>query len=110
MAVATATDAFHSMRAMAQKGSIMIRACCPECRLRCSPAAAMYLDTCSSCGGPLQPVSSLRDLVGFRLVEQDALPPSATGAAAVAISVSYPGAPGATVTSRRRSADQATDR
>jgi hypothetical protein len=87
----------------------MIRACCPECRLRCSRAAAMYLETCTSCGGPLQPVSSLRDIVGFQLMRLDALPPADSQAAAVAISLPYPTAPRTTATGKQRPADEAWD-
>jgi hypothetical protein len=68
----------------------MIRACCPECRLRCSPAAAMYLEACPECGRPLQPLPGLRDLVGFRLLTPEALPPVVPESAAVAISLPLP--------------------
>jgi hypothetical protein len=68
----------------------MIRACCPECRLRCSPAAGMYLEACPECGHSLQPASGLRDVVGFRLLSLEALPPVAPESVAVAISLGLP--------------------
>lgn len=67
----------------------MICACCPSCRLRFSPAATMYLETCPECGQPTQPASSLQAVVGFRLTRLEALP-EAPGSAAAAVSITIP--------------------
>lgn len=68
----------------------MIRTGCPECRLRCSPAATMYLDACPGCGKPLQAMSKLQDVVGFRLIKLDAIPHDAPESAAAAVPVPIP--------------------
>jgi hypothetical protein len=65
----------------------MIRACCPECRLRFSPAASVYLDACPDCGRPPQALASLQHAVGFRLIKLDVFPNGAPESAAAAVSV-----------------------
>ena len=62
----------------------MICACCPDCRLRLSPAATVYLDACPECGRPPQTISSLEAVVGFRLITLEALPHVTKPAAAAA--------------------------
>jgi hypothetical protein len=51
----------------------MTHVCCPDCRLRFTPAAAGYLTACPQCGQPPQSMAGLEDVVGFRLftVEDD---------------------------------------
>lgn len=46
----------------------MIRACCPDCRLRFSPAATVYLDACPECGQSPTAAASPESVVGFRLI------------------------------------------
>jgi hypothetical protein len=54
----------------------MTHICCPSCQLRFSRAAAARLAVCPQCGAPPQPVASLKDVMGFRLLEfEDTLPP-----------------------------------
>lgn len=65
----------------------MICACCPECRLRCSREVSLYLDGCPACGQPLQLVSSLQEVVGFRLIELNGSPSASPAAAAAAIAL-----------------------
>lgn len=65
----------------------MIRTCCPECRLRFSSAATVYLDACPECGQPPQAVSTLQSVVGFRLIRLEAFPRVDPEAAAAAISM-----------------------
>lgn len=65
----------------------MIRVRCPKCRLRFSPAATVYLDTCPECGQPPQVMSSLEDVVDFRLIRLAAFPGADPEPSAVAISV-----------------------
>jgi len=64
-------------------------ACCPDCRLRFSPVATVYLETCTECGQPLQTVSSLEAVVGYRLVSPEALPHT-SGPAAGAVRLPIP--------------------
>lgn len=68
----------------------MIRTCCPECRLRCSPAAAIYLEACPECGNALAEVTSPRELVGFRLLDLEASPPVGTDSFATAVALPLP--------------------
>ncbi len=68
----------------------MIRACCPKCRLRFSPAATVYLDACPVCGERPEAVSSLRAVVGFRLLRLDVLPLLPESAVAAAVSLPIP--------------------
>jgi hypothetical protein len=65
----------------------VIRACCPECRLRFSHAATVYLDACPGCGQPLQAAANLKDVVGFRLMRLEASPYAAPGSAAAAVAI-----------------------
>jgi predicted amidophosphoribosyltransferase len=52
----------------------MTLTCCPDCRLRFTPAAAAYLPACPQCGKPLQPVTSVKETIGFRLYKPEDLP------------------------------------
>jgi hypothetical protein len=66
----------------------VIRACCPQCRLRFSPAATVYLDACPECGQPPQTLSSLEGVIGFRLVRLEVFPRDPeSAAAAVAVQI-----------------------
>ena len=56
---------------------MMTQVCCPICRLRFTPAAAMYLVACPQCGEPPQLFASLERTVGFRLFEPEHLLDSA---------------------------------
>jgi hypothetical protein len=67
----------------------MICACCPDCRLRFSPAASAYLDACPGCGKPPKAAPTLEAVVGFRLVGLDNAP-HAPGAATAAVSLPVP--------------------
>jgi hypothetical protein len=47
--------------------------CCSSCLLRFTPADSAYLLVCPGCGRPLAPVTSKREMVGFRLVSPEDL-------------------------------------
>jgi len=51
----------------------MTHACCPDCRLRFTPAASAYLAVCPQCGEPPRPITSLQGAFGFRLFTSDDL-------------------------------------
>ena len=64
----------------------MTGACCPDCRLRFSPAAQAHYAACPRCGRKPREIASLEQVVGFQLLHLDAPPPaSAAVAAAVAL-------------------------
>lgn len=52
----------------------MTHLCCPNCRLRFTPAAAAYIVACPECGGVPHPIASLARTLGFRLVGPEELP------------------------------------
>jgi hypothetical protein len=54
----------------------MSSVCCPDCRLRFSPAVAGYLAACPQCGEPPQPMAGLEGVVGFRLFTPEDVPPA----------------------------------
>jgi hypothetical protein len=63
----------------------MTHACCPDCRVRFTRAAAAQLLACPSCGrAPLDAVSAA-DLLGYRLLNAAQSAPEAA-ARAVAVS------------------------
>jgi hypothetical protein len=68
----------------------MIRVCCPECRLRFSPAASAFIECCPDCDRVLQSVTDPRAMVGFRLLKLDAFPPALTDPIAAAVSLPLP--------------------
>ena len=70
----------------------MTHLCCPNCRLRFTPAAAAYLDACPDCGEPPQP-SSLQGTVGFRVFRLGDIPHPLPQAVAVSIPVPDRGGP-----------------
>lgn len=45
----------------------MTHACCPNCRIRFTPAAAAHLNACPACGESVQYLDSLAGAVGYRL-------------------------------------------
>jgi hypothetical protein len=49
----------------------MTHVCCPDCRLRFTPAAAAYLVACPECGEPPKALAGLEGVVGFRLFRVD---------------------------------------
>ena len=49
----------------------MTHVCCPDCRLRFTPATAAYLAACPACGEPPQTVAGPERMVGFRLFRLD---------------------------------------
>lgn len=51
----------------------MTHLCCPNCRLRFTPAAAAYIAGCPECGEPPRQLSS-EGALGFRLVGPEDLP------------------------------------
>lgn len=64
---------------------VMTHLCCPDCRLRFTPATA-HLGACPNCGEPLQ-ASSLEGTLGFRVFRLEDVPPSPLQAVAVSIPV-----------------------
>jgi hypothetical protein len=66
-------------------------ASCPECRLRFTPAAAAYLPSCPTCGGPLRLLDRLEGVVGFRLFRSADAPYSLPQAVAVSMPIPDPG-------------------
>ena len=71
----------------------MTRLCCPQCRLRFTPAAEAYLAACPECGQSPQPIVDLDRAVGFRLVGPEDLPHELPQAAAAYLPL--PDLPGA---------------
>ena len=51
----------------------MTHLCCPNCRLRFTPAAAAYISACPECAAPPE-AASLERTLGFRLVGPEDLP------------------------------------
>jgi hypothetical protein len=47
----------------------MTHVCCPDCRLRFTPAVSAYLAVCPQCGEPLQTIAGAQSVFGFRLFE-----------------------------------------
>ena len=79
-------------RQAGEKGSTMGRTCCPNCRLRFSPAAAVYLDACPQCGRTPQAMCNLEGIVGYRLITLEAFPHAPESAvAAVSLPIPDPG-------------------
>lgn len=68
----------------------MTHVCCPNCRLRFTPAAAAYITACPECGNSPQPAASLERTVGFRLVGPEDLPHELPYATAVSITSPKP--------------------
>ncbi len=60
--------------------------CCPNCRLRFTPAAAAHLGACPDCGEPPR-AASLEGTVGFRIVKLEDVAHSLPQAVAVSIPV-----------------------
>lgn len=65
----------------------MTHVCCPDCRLRFTPAAAGRLVACPQCGEPPRTVSGLEGAVGFRLFRLEDVPQSLPEAVAVSIPI-----------------------
>lgn len=63
----------------------MTNVCCPKCRLRFTPAISAYLLACPECGQTVQPVTSRREMVGYRLMLPEDLPYSLPHAGAVSM-------------------------
>jgi len=61
--------------------------CCPNCRLRFTPAAAAYIMACPECGDPPQPIASAERTLGFRLLGPEDLPNQLPYAVAMSIAV-----------------------
>jgi predicted amidophosphoribosyltransferase len=70
----------------------MTHVCCPDCRLRFTPAGAAYLVACPRCGEPLQTLAGLERMVGFRVFRLEDVPHSLPEAVAVSIPIPDPGA------------------
>jgi predicted nucleic acid-binding Zn-ribbon protein len=64
----------------------MTHACCPSCRLRFTPAAAVHFDGCPGCGEPPHQASS-EEVLGLRLMTVDATAESFPDAIAVAVAL-----------------------
>ncbi len=69
----------------------MTRACCPDCRLRFTAAAAAYLAACPVCGEPPQTLAGLESVVGFRLFRLEEPTHSLPQGVAVSIPILDPG-------------------
>jgi hypothetical protein len=69
----------------------MTNVCCPDCRLRFTPAAAAYLVACPECGEPPKALAGLERVVGFRLFTVEDAPHSLPEAVAVSIPIPDPG-------------------
>jgi hypothetical protein len=68
----------------------MTHLCCPDCRLRFTPAAAAHLAACPQCGGAPQPMAGLEGVLGFRLFRLEDVPHSLPEAVAVSIPIPDP--------------------
>jgi len=68
----------------------MTHVCCPDCRLRFTPAAEAYLIACPECGEPLQAIAGLEHSVGFRLFTLDDPPHAMPEAIAVSVAIPDP--------------------
>ncbi len=68
----------------------MTHVCCPNCRLRFSPAAAAVIRACPECDQPAEALS-LDGTFGFRLVTLEDVPHSLPEAVAVSLPVPDPG-------------------
>jgi len=56
----------------------MTHVCCRPCGLRFAPATPGYLTMCPECGLALEPVPSVRDLIGLRLFDPLDVAPAAS--------------------------------
>jgi hypothetical protein len=65
-------------------------ACCPDCRLRFTPAAAAHLMACPECGKPPRALDGLAGAVGFRLFRLEDVPHSLPEAVAVSMPIPDP--------------------
>lgn len=65
----------------------MTHACCLDCRLRFTPAAAAHVPACPACGEPLHALAGLEGMVGFRLFRLTDVPHSLPEAVAVAMAI-----------------------
>jgi hypothetical protein len=63
---------------------------CPRCRLRFTPAAALYIVACPECGDPPHPIPSLERTFGFRLVGPEDLSQEVPHPTAVSITLPEP--------------------
>jgi hypothetical protein len=70
----------------------MTHLCCPNCRLRFTPAATAYIIACPECGDSPQTIASLERTLGFRLVGPEDLPHKLPHATAVSLPLPKPGA------------------
>ncbi len=68
----------------------MTHACCPDCRIRFTPAATAYLVSCPACGEPLQVLAALAGALGYRLFRLEDAPYSLPEAIAVSVPVPLP--------------------
>jgi hypothetical protein len=65
----------------------MTHVCCPDCRLRFTPAAAGELVACPQCGEPPQTEAGLEATVGFRLFRLEDAPQSLPEAVAGSVPI-----------------------
>jgi hypothetical protein len=68
----------------------MTHVCCPDCRLRFTPAAAAHLVACPGCGEPPQTLAGLDGMLGFRLFRLEDVPHSLPEAVAVSLPIPDP--------------------
>jgi hypothetical protein len=69
----------------------MTHVCCPNCRLRFTPADTAYLAACPECREPLQILAGVEGMIGFRLFNPEDDPRSLPEAVAVSIPIPDPG-------------------
>ena len=65
--------------------------CCPDCRLRFTPADAAYLPGCPTCGEPMHALQRAQSALGFRLFRVQDSPHALPEAIAVAMPIPGPG-------------------
>lgn len=68
----------------------MTSTCCPNCRLRFTPAAAAHLVACPECGKPPKTLAGWEGVVGFRLFRLEDVPHSLPEPVAVSLPIPDP--------------------
>ena len=71
--------------ATADRGSATRHLCCPDCRLRFTPAHAAPGVTCPQCGKPPHAVIGAEQLLGWRLSTLEDLTPLLADAIAISL-------------------------
>ena len=63
----------------------MSHLCCRPCQLRFTPANAIYLTSCPTCGSPPARIDDMQSLVGYRLFTDHGVKDTLAEAIAVAL-------------------------